>query len=97
MFWLNQLQIRRKRFSKHAKRDVFKNKAVSLLLVNPRRACAARVTVLGLSVCYRVFCHHAQQTGKIATPTGSALHRLHFKNGDFRKSAAFRSYGLKTK
>ena len=53
---------------------------------------------LGLSVrLYRVFCHHAQQTGKIATPTGSALHRLHFKNSDFRKSAAFRSYGLKTK
>ena len=50
-----------------------------------------------LSVCYRVFCHHAQQASKIATSTGSALHRLHFLNGHFRKSAAFRSYGLKTK
>ena len=72
-------------------------------IINPRRAFAARVTVLGLSVsvrlsvCYHVFCHHAQRTGKIATPTGSALHWLDFKNVDFRKSAAFRSYGVKTK
>ena len=28
---------------------------------------------------------------------GSALHWLYFKNGDFRESATFRSYGVKTK
>ena len=50
-----------------------------------------------LSVCYHDFCHHAQQTGKMATPAGSELHWLYFKTGDFRKSAAFRSYGVKTK
>ena len=54
------------------------------------------------SVCQSVrllprFCHHAQQTGKIATPAGSALHCLYFQLGDFGKSAAFRSYGVKTK
>ena len=38
-----------------------------------------------LSVCYHVFCHHAQQTGKIATPAGSALNCLYFQLGDFRK------------
>ena len=54
--------------------------------LNPRRACAARVTVrtwsvrpsVCLSVCYHVLCHHVQQTVKIAAPTGSALHCLHF-------------------
>ena len=50
--------------------------------VNPWRACAVRVTVLGLCVCYHVFCHHVQQTGKRVTTTGSALHWLHFKNGE---------------
>ena len=33
------------------------------IVTNPRRACAARVTVLGLSVrlsvCYHVFCYNA--------------------------------------
>ena len=77
-------------------------------LINPRRACAARVTVLGLSfcpvrpsvrlsVCYHVFCHYAQQGGQRAIPTGSVPHWLDFKNGDFRKSTAFKSYGVKTK
>ena len=28
-------------------------------------------------------------------PTGSALHLLDFKTGDFRKCAAFKSYGVK--
>ena len=32
-----------------------------------------------LSVCYHDFCHHAQQTGKIATPAGSELHWLYLK------------------
>ena len=56
-------------------------------LVNPRRACAARITVLGLSfrpssflpsVCYsyHVFCHYAQQGGQKAIPTGSVPHWL---------------------
>ena len=46
-----------------------------------------------LSVCYHVFCHYAQQGGQKAIPTGSVLD---FKNGDFRKSTAFKSYGVKT-
>ena len=64
-------------------------------VINPRRACAARATVLGpfvcLSVCYHVFCHHAQRDNEIAISKGSALHRLDFKFGDFRKSNAFES------
>ena len=50
-----------------------------------------------LSVCYHVFCHYAQQDGQKAIPTGSVPHWLDFKNSDFRKSTAFKSYGLKTK
>ena len=32
----------------------------SVKLINPRRACAARVTVLGLCVCLRLFSHYRQ-------------------------------------
>ena len=48
------------------------------------------------SVCYHVFCHYAQQGGQEAIPTDSVPHWLHFKKGDFRKSTAFKSYGVKT-
>ena len=38
------------------------------ILINPRRACAARVTVVVLSfclsVCYHVFCRYEQQDGQ---------------------------------
>ena len=68
-----------------------------------------RVTVLGLSfrlsvrlsvclsICYHVFCHYAQQGGQKAIPTGSVPHWLDFKNGNFHKSTAFKSYVMKTK
>ena len=49
------------------------------------------------SVCYHVFCHYAQQGDQKAIPTGSVPHWLDFKNGDFRKTTAFKSYGVKTK
>ena len=66
-------------------------------IINPRCACTARVTVVGLCVClsvhicvcYHIFCHQAQQTSKQVTPTGSALHSIHFLNGGFHKSTAF--------
>ena len=74
------------------------------LLLNPRRACAARVTVVVLfllsvrpSVCCHVFCHCAYHGGQEAIPTGSALHRLDFKCGDLGENTAFKSYGMKTK
>ena len=61
-----------------------------LIIINPRRACAAGVTVLGLSfppsvrpflclsVCYHVFCHYAQHGGQKAIPTGSVPHWHYF-------------------
>ena len=55
-------------------------------LINPRRACAARVTVLGcvsVSVCYHVFCHRAQQCTQQDIPAASAGHEQSFKNGVF--------------
>ena len=50
-----------------------------------------------LSVCYHVFCDYAQRDNKTAIPTGSSPHWLHFKKGDFRITAAFESYGVKSK
>ena len=45
-------------------------------VVNPRRACAARVTVLGPSVCQsvcpRLFSHCRQRRGIRAIPTAPA-------------------------
>ena len=80
-----------------------------VLIINPRRACA-RGLVLGLSfrpsflpsVClllsvFHVFCDYAQRDNKTAIPTGSSPHWLHFKKGDFRITAAFESYGVKSK
>ena len=80
----------------YAKRDI------ECGLINPRRACAARVTVLGLcvclsvclSVCYHVFCHRAQQCAQQDIPAASAGHEQSFKNGVFFKNAWFRSYGV---
>ena len=66
-------------------------------VINPRRAYTARVTVLGLSVCYHVFCHHVQGDNKRAIPIGSALHWLDFKFGDFRKITVFENYAVKNK
>ena len=67
-------------------------------LVNPRRACAARVTVLGLSVSVTTFSATTRnKAAKKAIPTGSVPHWLEIKKGDFRKSTAFKSYGVKTK
>ena len=62
-----------------------------------QRGLRSVIPSVRLSVCYHVFCHYAQQGGQKAIPTGSVPHWLDFKNGDFRKSTAFKSYGLKTK
>ena len=50
-----------------------------------------------LSVCYHVFYNYAQQGGQKAIPMGSVPHWLDFRNGNFRKSTTFKSYGGKTK
>ena len=47
------------------------------------------------AVCYHVFCHYAQLGGEKTIPTGSVPHWLYFLNGDFGKTAAFESYGVK--
>ena len=59
--------------------------------INPRHACAVRVTVLGLCVC---LCHHAQQCTQQDIPAASAGHEQSSKNGVFFKNAWFRSYAV---
>ena len=65
-----------------------------LIFINPRCACTARVTVLGLSfrlsvclsVCYHIFCHYMYaQGGQKAIPTGSVPHWLNLKMAIFVK------------
>ena len=62
----------------------------SFLIINPRCACAARVTVYScsvipsicpsvrLSICYHVFYRYAQQDSQSATLVGSVPHWLYF-------------------
>ena len=67
-------------------------------LINPRRACAARVTVLGcvsVSVCYHVFCHRAQQCTQQDIPAASAGHEQSFKNGVFLRSEVMASFAYR--
>ena len=52
-------------------------------VVNPRCACAARVTVLGLCVGYHVFAHHALQCAQQDIPSALAGHGKGFKFGIF--------------
>ena len=87
-------------------------------LINPRRAYAARVTVLGLLVCLSVLlprflplrATRQQKSDTIGLAIdniaerfryniiyGLALHWLVLEiYGDFRKSTAFESYGMKS-
>ena len=64
-------------------------------IINPRRACAARVTVLGLCVCYHFFCHRALQCTQQDIPSASVGHEKVFKFGVFFSNASFKSYGMK--
>ena len=67
------------------------------LLINPRRACAARVTVLGLCVCYHVFAHHALQCAHQDIPSALAGHGKGFKFGVFCKNASFTIFAYSIK
>jgi len=57
------------------------------MLINPQRACAARVTVLGLCVCVRVCLHlfspYRDQAGSSVIPTALAQQGLEKLCGDF--------------
>ena len=79
------------------------------MLCHPLALCALTLTLtltltytFRLSVCLSVTTFSATTRNKAAkkryhVPTGSVPHWLDFKNGDFRKSTAFKSYGVKTK
>ena len=66
-------------------------------VINPRRAWLQYLVCKSVcpSVCYHVFCHYAQQGGQTVTPMGSVPRWLDFRSGDFRKSTAFKCYGVK--
>ena len=67
--------------------------------INPRRACAVRVTILGLcvcvcvcvcvSVCLRLFSHYRQRSGIRAIPTAPVQQALEKQTSDFAKTMAF--------
>ena len=69
------------------------------VFINPRRACAARVTVVVfcLSVCYHVFRRYIRAKRRPISDTNgfSATLALFLKQRFFGKNAAFESYGVK--
>ena len=67
--------------------------------INPRRACAARVTALGLSFCLSVRLSGTPYSGTTRNKAAKKRYqRVQCHTGlIFRKSTAFKSYGLKTK
>ena len=65
------------------------------ILINPRRACAARVTVVILSVCLSVRTK-SRTTGYEAISTASVLQGQEKQCGDFAETTAFERYGVKT-
>ena len=71
-----------------------------LSVINPRRACTAMVTVLGLSVCPSVTMFSATTHNKQVKKRHQRVQcytGFIFKMAYFHKSAAFRSCGVKTK
>ena len=71
------------------------------VIINPRRACAARVTVVVLCVCMYVCmcvcvsthtCRLTHWNHKREIPTDSAQYRDRFKFCRFPKNASFKSY-----
>ena len=67
-------------------------------MINPRRACAARVTVVVLSFCLSVTTFSAATSNKTANKRYEWV-QCHtgfiFKIAFFCKNAAFESYGVK--
>ena len=49
---------------------------------------------VSVSVCLSVVFYHHARENKIAIPKDSALHWLDFEFGEFRKSTAFKGYGV---
>ena len=71
-----------------------------MCIINPRCACAARVTVVGLSVCLsvcrRLFWHYRLLGGLLAIPASSELCEPENQKGDFPETTAFERYAVKT-
>ena len=78
---------------------IYSNPCVERFIVNPRRACAARVNstwsvcqcsqLVSQCVCPRLFSHCRQPSGIRAIPTTSAQQAIENENGDFAKTKAF--------
>ena len=70
-----------------------------IIVINPRRACAARVTVVVPYVCVClclcvVFCHHAHLDPEIMVRTCSPRHGKTFMFVIFARNDSFRSYDI---
>ena len=69
-------------------------------VVNPRHACTARVTVVGLCVCVCVcrllFWHYRLRGGPLAIPASSELREPEKQKSNFPEKTAFKRYAVKT-
>ena len=67
-----------------------------MCVINPRRACAARVTVVVLCVCVSTTILGLQATRRLMSDTNSfSATRARKKCGDFAETTAFERYGVK--
>ena len=64
------------------------------MIINPRRACAARITVVVLCVCLSV-CLSATILA-LPIPTASVLQGPEKQRGEFAETTALERYGVKT-
>ena len=67
------------------------------LVINPRRACAARVTVVVQGVCLSPTILALHTTRRLMSDTNSfSATREEKECGDFAETTAFERYGVKT-
>ena len=68
--------------------------------INPRRACAAGVTAVRLSVCLsvcrRLFWHYSLRGGLLTIPAASELREPEKEKGGFPETTVFERYAVKT-
>ena len=68
--------------------------ALYLGVINPQRACAAKVQYLVCVCVFALICHLTHWNHKREIATDSSQYGNYFLKGDFCKNISFKSYGI---